>query len=292
MSIPRRVHGRAAALLFALIAVVLMGMLAANFLRMCQDRQRIQAVSSSQARIHQMAPGVERQLLAWLEQRGDRLVFPPVGGPLPVVADRIWGPAERLEVRVDLYDRCGMRSPGMFRPGYPWEGEDFPEVTQAEDWYEQCPQTLRRHRFPELASVAWTEHGIWTDRGPDGPDGREPEPDSPTGDGDRNAWATLVDPWGSGRLNVNTAPIEILERAIAFLGGQGADALRLRRDEGTWSQALATLQTRPDFVLVDRSERWACMCEIATDRGQRLAWWAIIDRRDGRYQITRRYLDD
>lgn len=100
---------------------------------------------------------------------------------------------------------------------------------------------------------------------------------------------------GSGRatVNVNTAPLPLLEAALREAGAGGLDAILAARAEGKPARIGAIGLDRSDrdhasrATLTDASSAWAIRTDI-TIGPRRCSWWSIWQRRSGAWRLVQR----
>lgn len=251
------------ALLLVLVALVAIGSAAGVLLGAMTRSQTDALIAREECLLDGLRTAGESCSLDWLGRSAATAALPPEGGGLTIL-DAGWEvDATRVGLRIVAYDRLGMLPHDLATPGGPLQAAVDP--------------VLRRHllaRQPPAPGSA-DELLAWIEV----PAGWRRFPDPRTGAADR-CLATRVAPDGDGRINLNTAPAELLEAAFAALRLDGAaPVLQRRRHAGasglpdgwaTTASSAANLGVR----LVTTSDRWSF---LLTARAGAVvsSWWLV-----------------
>ena len=272
-------------LLMVLLLTVLVTVAVTGVLSHRSDAFRRWAVARDGQVLSDLLLSTEVRIVLWLDRKADQVVLPPQGGGLLWQCDRIGTAHGIVTVQVDLYDRLAMVAPhadeirqvlGFAPPG--------PVPSDPYVWYMQRPsgQTSGQRMFPGVLPANPIEWGGI----PSGSFAGQPAPI-----GTSPSWATVINPWSDGRLNINTAPVLLLTDRFRRLDLVGIEVLLENRKNGVWSQPPPQAGENPQETVVASSDRWAARVHLGVGR-QQADWWCVIDQTPSGFKVVRRYVAD
>ncbi len=237
-----------------------------------------------------LLPDVERVIVRWLRSASPSVVLSDAAQPLaPVFQDQLDLDGMKIQARVTAFDQCGMVPLEMAQKGSPLR------LTLDED----VLRVVDRLQVPrgEVAGLdLFLHHAVKTDApifprvsGNSTPDrGKNEEVDR-----GGIAIGALVATHSNRRINVNTAPLDVVESAFRMLRRGGIEAVRQSRSTGL-STRLSTPQERelknsgsPLPELVSASESWSFRVDLLVGRAKR-AWWCIYEREGKEWNCVER----
>ena len=249
----------------------------------------------------------EALAIAWIGTHGGMLVAPPDGGHWNILAERWVTPAATGWLVVTVYDGwAGVpvhlaqpRAP--LRRALPWflAGIDLPPETgsalyrpvQPSDILETitCSPGIRRFPIPPSApavtSPMWQSADINADA---------------VIPGASSAWttdagpclATALSPHSDGRINVNTAPLDLVEQVLRQNGGLVPPNFRKNREQGVPSEAPPDLGGETGHPqLVATSGVWNLHLTAGCN-GRSKSWWVVVTGAPPNSRIVQRHVVD
>ena len=296
-----RRHG--AALLIVLATLVMVVTATVGVARMASTTKSHRLIAERTMIADDLLDVAERPILDWLARESTEVVLPPdVTTPVVTVLHDVWqDQGARYQLQITAWDQCGMVPILVGRSGSPLRLAVPFEVLHLLDRL-----SLRRNETAGLdlfVNSARSADGI--DVFPE-PELTEPQlfgvanqdnTSTPAADmtaswepADRVAIGAHIATHNPGRVNVNTAPIELVRQAMRQAGRGGLDQIIDARSEGQ----LATLvdgpgsegdgrrgrnQRRSTVQLTGESTAWAFRIDIGVGlpRGGavRRSWWAV-----------------
>ena len=255
---------RGIALLFVLIAVALVGSATAALL---QSTRRFESVGR-QAREECLRDGLrsagETCVLAWLKERAAGTVLPAEGGGTTILDARWIIDATPVALRIIAYDRLGMLPFDLSTPGAPLQGA--------------VPPVLRRSLLARQPPPPGTPDDV-LNRIPC-PGGWRRFPTTMAGRRTDRCLASLIAPDGDGRINLNTAPADLVAEVFSALRLDGVAATMERRKRGEFSAppdgwaTTASSAANLGVRLVSSSDRWSFLL-VARVAGGVAGWWLV-----------------
>ena len=247
--------------------------------------------------------GGEALALAWLAAREGALVAPPEGGSWTIVADRWATPAAEGWLTVTVHDGWAGIPPhlagprGVLRRSLPWflAGSDFTSpvaVTErpstASELLEvlEVPVGARRlpppHPAPPASADAWRSAAVT---------GAQATPSVDMGAQlDAPCAAFVLSPHSDGSINLNTAPIELVEQVLRLQGGLMLADLRRNRLSGVPSVPPPDLDRGDGHPrLVAGSGVWNLHITAGWN-GRVRSWWVVVAGSSANARIVQRHV--
>ncbi len=282
------------ALLVALAAVIVVLVAVGASLRAVASVQRAQVVQTIHDR--QLDLLLVGELLAKqkLQARMENVVFPLAGGPMDVVADKLYVPEADGELSVWLYDGLAgmpyaiLKSDATLRAYLPvrWQALRLdatdPAATESNRGLDGLilPTGLSHFPVPMTNSVS-----VWS----------PPTIAAPVVMDANNAVLTIPQPSlvevistvSQGRINRNTAPEWLLRAVYQAQERDGiADAIRLR-ERGQFDEREDD-EARQPLRLVATSDRWYALIAVVW-QGRQRRWWIELVGNDDGVRIVQRH---
>lgn len=255
---------------------------------------------STDAELRALEQGGEALALAWLVKNGATLVAPPEGGSWTIVADRWTTPSASGWLQVTVYDGWAGIPPhlagprGSLRRVLPWflASSEFPATIGISERPStpsdllaviDLPPGARRfpppHPAPSLSADAWRTPGVEVARlsviasAP---------PEVPS-------LATALSPHSDGRINLNTAPLPLVELVIRLQGALIPADLRRNRLRG-----IPTMPPPDNGGTVGRAQLvatsgvWNLHITASVD-GWTRSWWVVVSGSSADARIVQRH---
>lgn len=294
---------RGAALLIVLATLVLVVTATVGVARLGSTTRSHRLIAERTLVADDLLAAAEQPILGWLARESTEIVLPPdVTAPVVAVLHDVWqDQGARYQLRITAWDQCGMVPILVGRSGSPLRLAVPFDVLHMVDQL-----SLRRNETAGLdlfVGPARSVDGIdvFPEPEPAQPQvfGQARDSDSPTQPGDttaareppdRVAVGAHIATHNPGRLNVNTAPIEVVRQAMRQAGRGGIEQIIDARNEGE----LATLvdgpgtegdgrraagRRRSTLEIAGDSTAWAFRIDIGVGlpRGGavRRSWWAV-----------------
>jgi hypothetical protein len=106
------------------------------------------------------------------------------------------------------------------------------------------------------------------------------------------ALAEVISPHSMGAININTAPLALVEAALRLQGGQSLPNLRGNRQRGVMSPAPPETGREPDRpVLIASTVVWNVLITVGTGPVHR-AWWVVVVGSSDSLSILQRHAVD
>ena len=266
-------------LLLVLVAMVIMsGSLVAWMQAVAATRREGVAALDLQQQVDLLASG-ERLARAWITTTGQRAVAPEVGGGWTVVRDRIRGASGSAELEVTVYDGWAglplslLHVRGSLRRSLPpsFSSLVIPQVQVPDEERLLGPQDfIERVTLPTGMRVGdmveWSVGGI-----------ERPTPAlRPLPASASMPLALAISPHSNGAINLNTAPMHLVETVCRLRGIGVPEHLRARRRGGLHSPAPAGADQIVGLPsLVDHSLVWNCLITVRWS-GRERSWWVVM----------------
>lgn len=299
MSEPTSPSRRGVALLVVLATLLVVGAVCASLAHTGSAVILERRVAVDTARSDELRHAAERSILRWLNTEADRVVLPPeVTEPVVSVLHDGWEvDGVRYTVRATAWDQCGMVPLQLAGKGSPlrallpeeladltdreiprgtppgldlWTEDVFPEVTgtpftmfDVSRWSEDAVNRAPRpeQRSPRLGSAVATHNP--------GPQRRGPTP---------------------AAINMNTAPIPLLEAVMRELGRGGPDLIVESRRRGRHAR-LSAGPTPGDAAdrleLSGSSHCWSFRLDVRVGLVER-SWWLVYARGPSSWDLVQR----
>jgi hypothetical protein len=288
---------RGAALLLLLAALALLMPICLGLSRTVATAALGDKVGRAVEQVDDLLAAADGPIQAWLASETTALVLPP-DTPYPaalVLHDRFESGGSDCTLTIVAWDQHGMvplaiaRTPSPLRLALPRE------VTRAID---DGP------RENDRPGIDWYCSDGGDDAFPPAPavidNGEAPSLRWPTLPAARiGAWIATH---GSGAINVNTAPLPLVDAALRELGRGGLDAIVAARQKGERAIAPAPPATRgdrgrerradgslPAVTLVSNSDCFAFRIDARAGRARK-SWWSIYRTHDGAWRLEQRLL--
>lgn len=261
---------------------------------------RLAATSTLQARGHdetlladELLRSADAPILHWLATESGQVVLPDdVEAPVVDVLHDVWAIGdESFEMRITAWDQLGMIPLERVAKGSPLRLALPEEVRRAVDALESAnsaepgldlfvdrEEMLRAFPRADRADPKVFQVGQTAGAASSGRPDDEQQPQLVSGIGAFIATHNR-DPV---RINVNTAPMPLVEAALRTAGRGGLDVIRANRREGRASNAPSgSTSHRQDeerrVLIVGSSDTWAFRIDLRVNRTQR-SWWCVYER--------------
>jgi hypothetical protein len=307
--------GRSGMALLLVLALAILILSGASAAMIAVDRARLaHAALSDDDHILDGLLGGEAVALTWLRRQAATIVLPPDGGGIPLLCDRWRTDAGEGGVQVTLFDGLsGVPLPlinGPLRGALPasWQSLVVPatdvarahqtstttpppgaDPVPANDLLERVLVTGNQRRYPAHPRLRETVYADDLRQAGAASDPMVVEPPPAP------SLAEVLAIWSDGRVNINTAPKDLLRTIYQSAHLGGIDDLIARRGRVLASQAPTLPATFPDGaaapVLVDTSDRWQILITASWNRGHR-SWLTIVASIDDGWRIIQRHVVD
>lgn len=283
---------RGAALLLVLVALILIITVLAGTARIVSTR-RMQMGSSQSVRLaDEMMLAAEAAILHWLEHRSSTVVLPE-GAAEPMVDvlnDQWWVEGTRFSLRITAWDHCGMAPLELTLPGSIIRTVVPHDVLTLVD---EVVRSDRSHPGLDQFSTAGSHIRAFPVAMPDEPltfgieGGRRGLDGDPRNSERMQAIGALIATHNRSphRINVNTAPLPLVEAAFLATGRGGIEAIINHRRESKPAPIPPPPRTDPvsrdasvgGIRLVGSSDVWSFRIDAVVDDVQR-SWWVVYER--------------
>ena len=284
---------RGAALLIVLAALILTVTASVSLARLASTTKMQRKLDRAAILADDILRATEAPILTWLEKESAQVVLPPeVEAPRIGVLYDTWSDGEvAYEVDITAWDQCGMVPIQLARSGSPLRLALSTDVRRALDQVKIKPNEPpgldlflaaadatddELKVFPRSDS---TEPLVFVDAlSPTGREDEDPQHPSPKAQPIPLAIGAFVATHSEGRINVNTAPREVVEQALRAAGRGGLEFVLAARAEGR-SVPLADLPSssssnRTAPQIVGSSSAWSFRIDIRVGPLRR-SWWAV-----------------
>jgi len=192
------------------------------------------------------------------------------------------------EVRMTAWDQCGMAPAAMLATASPLRGalpggilERFDQANAVKEQREPAGLDQFGAGFDPLAGDRSALRSVF------------PAPDE-TDVLSIGAWIATHPVGDSGSINVNTAPLPLIETAMSLAGRGGIEAIIAARWEGRRAPLPAAIEmdsqvAQPNLAprLVGVSNSWAMRIDVRVGSIQR-SWWSVYRQSSGRWECVQR----
>jgi hypothetical protein len=282
---------RGAALLVALATLILAVTATATFVRVAGTISVQRRFDRDAHLCGNLLGGAEGAILAWLSEDAGTVVLPPdsTAPVFPVLHDRIVIEDKEAEITITAWDQLAMVSVEALPAGSPLRSTVPADVLRLVDRLDEQPDRLgldvfeapldgRQHRvqvYPQPVTTEAMLFDVNDDRG------RSTGSKSPSASNPADTialGAVLATHNEPLRINVHTAPIDLVEAALREAGRGGIELVLAARQAGE-PVALGSLPRIVDPLehaptLVSSSDAWAFRIDIRVNRVES-SWWAI-----------------
>ena len=305
MSRRQRSSQRGAALLIVLATLILALSASVTLVRLASTAKASRDVGDRAVMADELLRAVDAPILDWLKTKSSSVILPPEATmPQVDVLHDVWVVDDtKHELQVTAWDQLGMVPIGAARSGSPLRLALPAEVRRAVD-YVQIPRgeapglDLFSARRP--ASVALFPDGADGDRLIFGPAEQVWVSDRPARlqkKDEREAVGAYIATHNPGRINVNTAPIELVDQALRVSGRGGLDQIVEARADGRSAAPAGGREAsgnrgRTTVQLTSSSTAWAFRIDTSVGATQgasvRRSWWAVYARSGSNWECVQR----
>ena len=294
---------RGAALLIVLSTLVIILAASASIAQIAATMKQRAEFHSNRVVADDLLRAAQSPILHWLQSRSAFIVLPP-DAPTPsieVMHDQITIEGTSIEVQIRAFDQCGMapidstRSSSSIRDALPQvvvqvlDRVELPNDVYGLDQFSRHSAPLGITAFPTCSHSKPSDFGDPIYLGQEvAPDPTSDEPASAIGLHTPTHNPAPNNP-GAGKLNVNTAPIALVEAAMRSAGIGGIEQIIAARANGKLANApnlKATLQVSK-MQFVSRSSVWSFRIDIRVGRLRR-SWWAVYIQGSREWECVQR----
>jgi len=300
------------ALLVVLAALVIAVTAAVTIASVASTARLAQSVDDRARLANELGRAAEAPIIDWLTNESAEVVLPPAPAPAPEENTTSW-PEPRVEVlhdqwtvngqtfelHITAWDQLGMVPINIANAGLPLRLAVPEHALQAVDDIELPEEqaagldlfvgreAIDVNVFPKAPNIEPVLFG-------DGSDGGSMSNESNDGSVHQLAaiGAVLATHHASGqRINIHTAPIEVVEAAMREAGRGGLEAIIAARENGEQ----ISLGSLPQLIdpndqapqLVTQSDTWAFRVDARVDL-VRKSWWSIYRRHEDSWKCVQR----
>lgn len=285
-----------AALILTVSSLVTLAQLAATTKLQAQFDARTSAAND-------LLKAAEAPILHWLKTTSAKVVLPAdakVPG-LNILHDQLLGGDKKIVLRIQAFDQCGMAPIKIAQSGSPLRLALAQDVLSALDelrlepdekpgldlFVEPASGGNHVRAFPTVADDNPVQYGA--DSMPDH------EPSAPSMVEERETPPSIgssIATHNPGFINVNTAPIDLVEAAMRSAGMGGLEQVIQARSEGKLASAPSPSARfgPPDNArlgLVSASPAWSFRIDIEIGSLHR-SWWAVYIRESSKWECVQR----
>ncbi len=280
---------RGVALLLVLAMIILIVPVAVGFTQRAVLANLEQRLSAQE----QVAGSVRAQLEAgplqtWLaEESGKVVVGPEAHTPRVEVLNEKWRHDEcAYEVRITAWDQCGMAPRSALTAGSPLRAAVPGGILERFDQAESDPRRSEPAGLDQFGIGPFAmDHSALRSAFP------SPDEEDVLSVG---AWIATHPVGDSGSINVNTAPLPLIEAAMAAAGRGGIEAIIAARREGRVAPLPRALERENQASkshqaprLVGASPSWAVRIDVRVGSSRR-SWWSVYRQSSGRWECVQR----
>lgn len=272
MSRPRR----GAALLVVLASLMLVMTASVILVQLASTARLGRGVDRDNRIANDLARAVEPAVERWLATKASDVALPPDAQTpeVPVLLDVLAEGACTIEVRVTAWDQGGLVPFDAARGGSPL-GSDLPiEVKRAVEWI-----TVGKDTAPGLDLAVGNDALV------------SAFPEGGAMEGPPFSVGARVATHNDGWINVNTAPIDLVETAMRLAGRGGLEQIVAARAQGKQATMSDLGDTGdPDDLapeLVGQSRAWAFRIDVRVGLLRR-SWWAVYERGGQKWECVQR----
>ncbi|MCH8271524.1 MAG: hypothetical protein IH985_09995 [Planctomycetes bacterium] len=298
---------RGAALLFTLAAVTIIVTACAALARLSVASSLNKSLSYKQSICRDLLTVADAPIEAWLERDSHAVVLAPDATEprVEVLHDLIHLDGVTLELHITAWDQFGMAPLSLTKRGSLLRGTLPEQIIRSVDSRRSTPGGPlglspgldlfdRSNPYPQSPTTEPRVFGPTRDRASYGSGKDRSAPalgalvathnPSPLERGSRTRTST------PGAINVNTAPMPLIEAAMRMAGRRGIELIRDARERGEPAPALGEPVAEPlpnAPRLVAASEAWSFRIDVAADTVKR-SWWAVYTREQGGWRCVQR----
>lgn len=299
---------RGAALLIVLATLVLVAGASVTLARLGSSAKVQRTVVRRTIIADDMLRAAEEPILAWLDTESSTVVLSPdASTPEVAVLHDKWVVDERAhELRITAWDQCGMvpleigRTGSSLRLAVPHEVLGLVDRVRLPrghkgglDLFLGLANGLKDAVFPEATR---TSAPLVFGEPVDG-ETSEPADTTEPAMNDRPPLGAYVASHNPGRVNVNTAPLDLLERALRLAGRGGIDQIVEARSNGEAFMPQSASEQSPQrprraLEISGQSNAWAFRIDLAVGlRGRgavRRSWWSVYVEKESNWSCVQR----
>lgn len=299
---------RAAALLLVLATLIVAITAAATLARLASTAKTQRVAATRTIVADDLLRATHPPILAWLASKSSTVVLPPEAtSPQVQVLHDVWIiDAIEHELRITAWDQCGMVPISVARSGSPLRLALPAEVKRVLDQV-----TIRSDQTPGLDLFLAARHTDGTIGIFPKPTGSEPLVFQRTGGKDSSppVQSESIPPGTSasepsavglgaylathnpGRINVNTAAMELVEAALRLAGRGGLEHIVAARTQGRLASLSALSPTADPHSaaprIAARSNTWAFRIDLRVGMLRR-SWWAVYRQSRSDWECVQR----
>lgn len=244
----------------------------------------------------------ETLALSWLADQGGRLVAPPAGGSWTILGDRWAANNSAGWAVVTVYDGWSGIPPHLAGPRGPLRrllplacvSLELP-IRAASDPFAPTDMLARwalsagARRFPAPPVAPPSDASSWSVSGREAPPRLPPHPPAISS---ATILATVLSTHSGGQININTAPLALVERVLHQNGGLMPADLRHNREHGLRTEPPPDAGGDPGrAVLVGGTGVWNLHITVSFQSRVR-SWWAVAVGNRPQPRIVQRYAVD
>lgn len=299
---------RAAALLVVLAALILAVTGSASIASIASTTKVRRQFDQRSLRADSLLVTAEAPILHWLNARSSSVVLPPqaqIPG-VELLHDSIADGVDEVVLRICAFDQCGMAPIELARSGSPIRlalDQDVlamldrltvqPDEKPGLDLFLTSQLSNRIGAgadlgvFPSCPKTNPNRHGEGVFTQPPRTD--VPSSDPPWGN---PAIGSSIATHSAGLINVNTAPIALIEAAMRASGAGGLEQIIEARELGKLALAPSVVDSgdpnrTPRLQLTSSSSAWSFRIDIQVGP-LRKSWWAVYLRTGSRWECAQR----
>lgn len=290
--LPRQSRRRGAALLIVLAALILVATASATLVRLASSVKLSGDFNVRIVRADDLLGAVDQPIQHWLKTRSQEIVL-PIDSKQPsvdVLNDLIKEGTEQVTIRIRAFDQCGMAPIELARSGSPIRLALPESIAARLDALVLSPN--QKPGLDLFAEDSDDQTRIFPDPSEATPTVHSSEPDAHVNAANHTnttesrlavgAWVATHSP---GLINVNTAPMELVEAAIKSAVGGDLEQVRDARSKGQLAAApslSASVDSRESVQirLTSVSPCWSFRIDIEVGPLRR-SWWAVYMARQG-----------
>lgn len=304
---PHSPSRRGAALLLVLATLIVAITAAATLARLASTAKTQRVVAMHSIVADDLLRAAQPPILNWLASKSSTVVLPPdATSPQVQVLHDVWViDAIDHELRITAWDQCGMVPISVARSGSPLRLALPDEVKRVLDQV-----TISRDQPPGLdlfLAVQHTRVAIGVFPKPTGSEplvferagGQEPTPPPAESSPAEQPAALSIPPvigaylatHNPGRINVNTAAMELVEAALRLAGRGGLEHIVAARTQGRLASLSALSPTADPHSaaprIAARSNTWAFRIDLRVGMLRR-SWWSIYRQSRSEWECVQR----
>lgn len=291
----RRLSPRGAALLIVLATLILAVTASVTAAKVASTRRLGRELAHRTQLADDLLAAADAPIRAWLSKESSKVVLAPdATEPRVEVLHDTWEvEGTPFRVCVTAWDQCGMVQIDVARSGSPLRLAIASDVRTCIDRMEPAPDVkpgldlflclVAADTPASVFPVAMETEPLAFTTAADS--GANPAPAGlAPGDQLRPAIGSSVATHNPGLMNVNTAPIELVEAALRATGRGGVEQIVAARSEGKPASLAGGPEgsgdSRQQLRFVSSSTSWAFRIDIGVGSLQR-SWWAVYAGRAG-----------